>query len=110
MSTLNPVREPIAESAGGRLFSRDGLLCAALLGLSILASWPVAEIGINDDWSYIRTTQIFAQAPHFLYNRWLAVMLGLQVSVGALFARLFHPDFVGIPLLPFLALTLEERH
>lgn len=29
------------------------------------------------------------------------MMLGLQVLWGALFARLFRPDFVGIHLLPF---------
>jgi len=74
------------------------MLCAALVGLSILATWPVAEIGINDDWSYIRTTQVFAQTHHFVYNAWSTAMLGWQVIWGALFAGLFGPSHTSIRL------------
>jgi hypothetical protein len=98
LPTLNPVREPVAETARVRLLSRDGMLCAALLGLAILATWPVAEIGINDDWSSIRTAQLFAQTHHFIYNGWLATMLGWQIVWGALFARIFGPSHTNIRL------------
>ena len=98
MLTLNPLRESDAPAARVRLFSRDGLLCSALLGLSILATWPVAEIGINDDWSYIRTTQVFVQTHHFVYNGWSASLLGWQVIWGSLFASIFGPNYTAIRL------------
>jgi hypothetical protein len=74
------------------------MLCALLLGLCLLATWPVAEIGINDDWSYIRTAQVFAQTHHFVYNGWATAMLGWQVVWGAWFAHLFGPGFTSIRL------------
>ncbi len=94
------------------LFSRDGWLCAAILGLAILATWPVAEIGINDDWSSIRTAQVFAQTHHFVYNGWLATMLGWQVIWGAVFAWLFGPTFVAIRLstIPVALFTVVLFH
>ncbi len=98
MPAPSRVKDPVAEADRVRLFSRDGLLCAALLGLSILATWPVAEIGINDDWSSIRTAQVFAQTHHFVYNGWLATMLGWQVIWGAFFAWIFGPGYTGIRL------------
>jgi hypothetical protein len=88
----------LPEASHGKLFSRDGWLCVVLLGLAILATWPVAEIGINDDWSYIRTAQAFAQTHHFVYNGWATAMLGWQVLWGAAFAWLLGPSFVAIRL------------
>lgn len=80
------------------LLSRDGLLCAALVMVCLVAAWPFAEIGINDDWSYLLTTQAFAHTHHFIYNGWAAPMLGWQALWGAVFAWLVRPDFIGIRL------------
>ncbi len=112
MPSLDPVREPVVQTTRGRLFSRDGLLCAALLGVAILATWPVAEIGINDDWSYIRTTQVLAQTHHFVYNGWATAMLGWQVLWGALFAWIFGPGFTSIRLsdIPIALVTALLYH
>ncbi len=41
-------------------------LCAMVLPLCGLLIRPHVEIGINDDWSYIRTAQIFAQTRHLV--------------------------------------------
>lgn len=81
-----------------RLLSRDGLLCAALVMVCIVAAWPFAQIGINDDWSYILTTQTFVQTHHFVYNGWATAMVGWQVLWGAVFAWLVRPDYIGIRL------------
>jgi hypothetical protein len=61
-----------------------------------VATYPVAEIGMNDDWSYIKSAQILAQTGHIVYNGWAAPMLGWQLFLGALFARLFGPSFTAI--------------
>lgn len=81
-----------------RLLSRDGMLCAALFLTCIIAAWPFAEIGINDDWSYLLTTQTFAHTHHLVFNGWAAPMLGWQALLGAAFAWLVRPDFIGIRL------------
>lgn len=78
------------------LFTRQSLFCVFLLAASLLAIWPVAEVGINDDWSYIRTAQLFAQTGRFIYNGWATAMLGWQVVWGALFSRLFGPSFSAV--------------
>ena len=81
-----------------KLFTKDALSCALLLAFCLLIIWPIAEIGINDDWSYILTTQAFVQTHHFIYNGWSTAILGWQVLWGAVFAWLVRPDFIGIRL------------
>jgi len=95
-----------------KLFTKDAFSCALLLALCLLVIWPVAEIGINDDWSYILTTQAFVHTHHFIYNGWATAMLGWQVFWGALFAQLLRPDFVGIRLatIPIALLTAILFH
>lgn len=51
---------------------------------------------MNDDWSYIKSAQILAQTGRIVYNGWAAPMLGWQLFLGALFARLFGPSFTAI--------------
>lgn len=80
------------------LFSRQGLLCVLLLGLCLLATWPVVEIGVNDDWSYIRTAQVFLHTGRFVYNGWATAMLGWQIPWGALFAKIFGASYTAIRL------------
>ncbi|HEY4009382.1 MAG TPA: glycosyltransferase family 39 protein [Acidobacteriaceae bacterium] len=59
---------------------------------------PFAEIGINDDWSYIFTAQTFARTGHLAFNGWAAPILGWMVPWGALFARLFGMSFTAVRL------------
>ncbi len=58
-----------------------------------LAAFPFAEIGLNDDWSYIRSAQILAQTGHVAYVGWASAMLGWQLALGALFIKLFGFSF-----------------
>ena len=71
-------------------------LCALALLLCALATHPVAEIGMNDDWSYVQSARILAQTGHIVYNGWATAMLGWQLFLGALFAKLFGPSFTAI--------------
>src|SRR5204863_9331636 len=75
--------------SGQFLYRRDGLLCALLMAACLLLAHPFVEMGIVDDWSYIKTTQVFVQTGHFAYNGWATVSLGWQVLWGALFSKLF---------------------
>src|SRR5579871_5775725 len=75
---------------------RPAFLCALILLLSALATYPVAEIGMNDDWSYVQSARVLAQTGHIVYNGWGAMLLGWQLYWGALFARLFGPSFTAI--------------
>jgi hypothetical protein len=50
-------------------------------------------MGINDDWSYIRTAQLLAQTGHIVFNGWGAPLLGWQLYLGALFIKLFGFSF-----------------
>jgi Dolichyl-phosphate-mannose-protein mannosyltransferase len=72
------------------------LVCALLLPLCALAVWPVVEMGINDDWSYIKTVQLLAQTGHIVYNGWAAPILGWQLYIGALFVKLFGFSFTSV--------------
>lgn len=77
---------------------RNGLLCAFVSAACLWAAYPVAEMGFLDDWSYVKTAQVFAQTGHFVYNGWATAMLGWQVVWGALFIRLFGFSFTVVRL------------
>ncbi len=77
---------------------RIGLLCALLATLCILATYPVLEMGTNDDWSYIKTSFDIARTGHLIYNGWATAMLGWQVYWGALFTKLFGFSFLTVRL------------
>src|SRR4051794_11456788 len=51
-----------------RLSQRNGLICACIVAACVLLTYPVAEMGFQDDWSYIRTALEFARTGHFVYN------------------------------------------
>ena len=91
---------------------RNGLICAFFAALCLWATHPVAEIGINDDWSYTKTALMFAQTGHFAYNGQGAVMLGWQVVWGALFIKLFGFSFtvVRLSILPVALATIFLFH
>lgn len=77
---------------------RNGLICVMVCAACFLIAWPVAEMGFIDDWSYIKTAQVFAQTGHFVYNGWATAMLGWQIVWGALFIRLFGFSFTTVKL------------
>ena len=77
---------------------RGGLLCAFLAALCLLATYPVLEMGTNDDWSYIRTAFDLARTGHLIYNGGATAMLGWQVYWGALFIKFFGFSFLAVRL------------
>jgi hypothetical protein len=72
----------------------SSISCGAILALCVILINPVAELATNDDWSYAKTAQIFANTGHFAYNGWATAMLGWQVIWGALFIKLFGFSFL----------------
>ena len=66
---------------------------ALLIG--VLIARPFAEIGVRDDWSYIRSAKVLAETGHLAYNGWATAMLGWQVYLGALFIKLFGFSFTA---------------
>ncbi|MFO1478441.1 MAG: hypothetical protein U1F98_17550 [Verrucomicrobiota bacterium] len=73
-------------------------LCAGAVLLAIALTFPVAEMGVNDDWSYAKTALDLANSGHLLYNGWSAAMLGAQAYWGALFIKLFGFSFFIVRL------------
>jgi len=66
------------------------------------ASWPVAEIGMHDDWSYVRTVQVLAETGHVVFNGWGAPLLGVQLLPAALFVKAFGFSFTIVRLTSML--------
>ncbi len=64
-------------------------LCCLFLAVCVAASWPVAETGMYDDWSYIRTVETFARTGHVVFNGWGAPLLGIQLLPAALLVKMF---------------------
>lgn len=95
-----------------RLYRRDGLLCAVLMSACLLLAHPFAEMGFVDDWSYIKTAQVFAQTGRIVYNGWATAMLGWQIPWGALFSKLLGFSFVHVSLstLPIAAASVYVFH
>ncbi len=74
------------------------IACALILPLCALAIWPVVEMGVNDEWSYVKTVQVLAQTGHIVYNGWARPILGWQLFLGASFAKLFGFSFTAVRL------------
>lgn len=85
-----------------RLYST---LAAALTTAAILATVPVLEMGINDDWSYTWVARELANTGHLVYNGWIGAMIGVQAAWAALLIRCFGFSFtlVRLSTLPFAA-------
>jgi hypothetical protein len=90
--------EKTGEKNGRTHSQRNALLCALVVGACLLAIYPVAEMGIIDDWSYTKTALDFARTGHFLYNGWNTAILGWQIPWGALFIKLFGFSFTVVRL------------
>lgn len=73
-----------------------GIACALSVALCVWLIHPALEMGTNDDWSYIKTAQMFATTGHFVYNGWATAMLGWQIPWGALFIKLFGFSFFTV--------------
>ena len=76
-----------------RLGRKLALSCALLLISCVLAARPFAEVGINDDFSYIRSAKTLAQTGHIAFYGWSSAMLGAQLALGALFIKIFGFSF-----------------
>jgi hypothetical protein len=75
---------------------RNGMICACMTAASVLASWPFAEMGFVDDWSYAKTAFVFARTGHIAYNGWATAMLGWVIPWAALFIKLFGFSFTAV--------------
>ena len=78
-----------------RASRRPAILCALLLAICTLASYPFAEMGGNDDFAYVRSAKALAETGHLVYFGWSSAMLGWQLALGALFIRLLGSDFTA---------------
>jgi Dolichyl-phosphate-mannose-protein mannosyltransferase len=74
---------------------RYTLGCMGALLFCVLISWPLAPIGICDDWANIWMAKHIAETGHLLYNGWVTAILGLQLYWGALFIKLFGFSFTA---------------
>ncbi len=86
---------------------RAAFLCGLAILLCIASAYPVAEVGIWDDWSYFLTARHLAQTGHVLYNGWSTAMLGLQLYLGAAFIRLLGPSFIAVRATTMLMAVLS---
>jgi hypothetical protein len=76
-----------------RALKRPAILCALLLALCTLATYPFVEMGGNDDFSYVRSAKALAETGHVVFFGWSSAMLGWQLALGALFIKLFGFSF-----------------
>ncbi len=92
--------------------TRNGLLCALALAVSVLLIYPVANVPSGDDFSYTRTALEFARTGHFAYNGWATAMLGWLIPWGALFIKLFGFSFTAVrfSMLPIAMTTVYLFH
>ncbi len=82
-----------------RFTSRQwGLLCVCVTALAMLLVWPVAESGLVDDWSVVRTAQRLSETGHIHFNGWEAPMLGWLLYPAAGAFRLFGFSFTAARL------------
>ena len=90
----------------------DGLICACIVAACVLLTYPVAEMGFQDDWSYVRTALEFARTGHFVYNGWATAMLGWIIPWGALFIKAFGFSFtvVRLSMLPVTMACIYVLH
>lgn len=70
--------------------------CAATLILCYFLVRPYAEIGIADDWVYIRDALRVAHTGRITYSGGETPMLGWQLYFGALFIKLFGFSFATV--------------
>lgn len=72
------------------------VLCAIIPILCYLVIRPYAEMGMDDDWSYVKTAQVLAQTGRIAYNGWGSPMLGWQLYIADLFVKIFGFSFTAV--------------
>jgi hypothetical protein len=82
------------------------VFCAIIFMLCEAISRPFAEMGICDEWSFVRTAQLLAQTGHIRYNGWAACMIGWQLYPAAAFMKLFGFSFTAARMSTFLVAVL----
>jgi Dolichyl-phosphate-mannose-protein mannosyltransferase len=82
------------------------VFCAIIFVLCEAISRPFAEMGVCDDWSYIRTAELLAQTGHIQYNGWATAMIGWQLYPAAVFLKLFGFSFTAARMSTFLVAVL----
>jgi hypothetical protein len=114
-SSYLPAREsqpnPMTTDRNAHVFP-NGIFCVLVFLACFWIAWPIAQMGFVDDWSYIKTAQVFAQTGQIQYNGWATAMLGWQIPWGALFIKLFGFSFMTVKLstLPLALATLFLFH
>lgn len=85
-----------------------GVICALTFLACLGVAWPVAKMAFDDDWSYIKTAEVFARTGHIVYNGWSVEPLGWMAAWGAVFIQLFGFSFMVVKLssLPLAVATL----
>lgn len=68
-------------------------MCSVAVLAAILISRPFGEMGLVDDFSYVKTAFVFARTGHFVYNGWATAMLGAQIVWAAPFIKLLGYSF-----------------
>jgi len=84
-----PLRKPLKDYL-------PAAACALVLIPCYFLVRPTAEIGIADDWVYIRDALNVAHTGRISYSGGETPMLGWQLYVGALFIRLFGFSFTTV--------------
>jgi Dolichyl-phosphate-mannose-protein mannosyltransferase len=82
------------------------VFCTVTFMLCVAISRPYAEMGVCDDWSYVRTAQLFAQTGHIYYNGWATAIIGWQLYPAAAFLKLFGFSFTAARLSTILVAAL----
>lgn len=72
------------------------IACAATLLVCYFVIRPYAEIGLIDDWSYVKAAQKLAETGHITYGGAETPMLGWQLYFGALLIKLFGFSFTAV--------------
>ena len=78
-----------------RVFKNPAVLCTLLLVLCTLATYPILDMGSNDDFAYVRSAKTLAETGHIAYFGWSSAMLGWQLILGAFFFKLFGFSFTA---------------
>jgi len=87
-------------------FRMPAVFCAIIFVLCEAISRPFAEMGVCDEWSFVRTAQLLAQTGHVRYNGWAACMIGWQLYPAAVFLKLFGFSFMAARMSTFLVAVL----
>lgn len=78
------------------IFRHPAFLCALALVLCVAAAYPILNMGMDDDWSYIWSARVLANTGHIVYDGYTTPMLGWQLYLGAFFIKLSGFSFTAV--------------